>query len=261
MPNTSIINCCLAIEAIDVLSPPLKPMSFPMALARLLTQALPSWGPCSTQLSLCVQLPQLPSLLTLSYKHISAEWNPEKTLHSTESCRCVASLCYKTGHLSTVSREKSKYSHLVTVLYQYQRKKITHKTQNRRVSNQRLTHVPSGVVLSLQESLLLWVMPVDDGKQLWQGLHLTALLSHSHSTVEGWVEGNHHSYQAHRVQHKQPGDAVTSVEGLDASLESWNASCFQPVISPESQHPHWPPTHLKDWMLLFSPLLIDFREI
>lgn len=176
MPNTFIINCCLAIEAIDVLSPPLKPMSFPMALPRLLTQALPSWGPCSTQLSLCIQLPQLPSLLTLSYKHISAEWNPEKTLHSTESCRCVASLCYKTGHLSTVSREKSKYSHLITVLYQNQRKKITHKTQNRRVSNQRLTHAPSGVVLSLQEFLLLWVMPVDDGKQLWQE-------SPSHSTA------------------------------------------------------------------------------
>lgn len=47
MPNSSIINCCLVMEAIDALSPPLKPMAFPLALPQFLTQEFPSRGPRS----------------------------------------------------------------------------------------------------------------------------------------------------------------------------------------------------------------------
>ena len=75
MPNTSIINCCLAMEAIDALSAPLKTMTFPMALPQFLTQAFPSWGPHSQCLLYhCVCLPNSPLfVLALSYKHTSAE--------------------------------------------------------------------------------------------------------------------------------------------------------------------------------------------
>lgn len=180
MPNTSIIDCCLAMEATDALSPPLKPMAFPMALPWFLTQAFPSWGAHSPRL-LYHHVSGSPNsplfVFAFSYKHTLAEWNPEKASCSTctpqihlfetwgacvctENGRCVASWCYKTAQLSTVLREKKQVlsTHNCT-LSNHEKENQTKAKTGESPTKDFNTHAPSGVTLSVSGSLLLWLMP------------------------------------------------------------------------------------------------------